>query len=89
MMTVADFEEKIALGGTPDDQGYYAPRCIMRTPGNTHLVTAGDLSAARGDREPKPSTTNDKPRLCMMDCGMPAALGDVYCADCRSKVGYH
>ena len=88
-MTITTFEEQIVLGRTPGDQGYYPPRSIIRTPGNTHLVTASDLSAARGNKEPEGSTTNNKPRLCMMECGMPAALGDVYCKDCRSKVDHH
>jgi len=61
----------------------------MRTPGNERRVTLGDLSAAHGDKEPRPSTTNGKLRLCMMDCGYPAALADMYCKDCRSRVGHH
>jgi hypothetical protein len=89
MITIADFEEKIAFGRTPCDQGYYPPRSIIRTPGNERRVTIGDLTAACGEKEPKPSTINGKPLLCMLDCGMPAALADVYCEDCRSKVGYH
>ena len=87
MITIADFEEKIAFGRTTCDQGYYPPRSIIRTPGSEHRVTAGDLSAARDDKKPKSS--NGATRPCAMDCGMPAALGDVYCADCRSRVGYH
>ena len=86
-MTIADYEEKIALRRSPGDQGHDPPRFLIRTPGNERRVTAGDLSAARGDKEPKSS--NGATRLCAMLCGMPAALPDVYCADCRSRVGYH
>jgi hypothetical protein len=89
MMTIADFEEKIALGRTPCDQGYCLPRFIIRTPGNERRVISGDLSAARGDKKPEPATTNAKPRLCTMDCGTRAAVDDVYCEDCRSVVGCH
>ena len=86
-MTIADFEEKIAFGRTTCDQGYYPPRFIIRTPGNERRVTADDLSAARVDKEPRSS--NGATRPCAMNCGMPAALGDAYCADRRSEVGYH
>ena len=50
-MTIADFQQKIALGRTPNDQGYYPPKVqsIIRTPSNAHRVTAGDLRAARGE----------------------------------------
>ena len=91
MMTIADYEEKIALWRTPGDRDCYPPKVqsIIRTPGNERRVTSGDLSATRGDREPEPSTTSGKHRLCMMDCGVPAALGDVYCEDCRSEFGCH
>jgi hypothetical protein len=86
-MTIADFEEKIAFRRTTCDQGYYPPKSIVRTPGNERRVTVGDLSAARNDV--KPGSSNDPTRPCLMYCGIPAALPDVYCADCRSKVGYH
>jgi hypothetical protein len=88
-MTIPAFKEQTALGRTHGDQGYYPPTSIIRTPGDERRVTLGDLSAARGDKEPMQSTTDGKPRLCMMDCGTSAALADVYCADCRSRVGYN
>jgi len=89
MRAIADIKEQLASGCAPGDQGYYLPevQSIVRTPGNERRVTAGDLSGARGNKEPKSS--NGVFRPCAMDCGMPAALRDVYCEDCRSTVGYH
>jgi hypothetical protein len=78
MMTSADFKEKIASG-----DHHYPPKiqAIIRAPGNEHLVSAGELETAQvAGKEPR----RGKIPLCMMDCGHPAAQGDVYCHDCRS-----
>jgi len=85
-MTIADFKEKIARARGPGDHAHYPPKveAILRTPGDEHIVSAGDLSATRGDKEPKLS--NGKSRPCAMECGMPAAPDDVCCEDCRAEV---
>lgn len=60
-------------------------KAIMRTPFKERLVTAADLAKpVANSKEPKPSAGN--PRPCAMDCGMPAAFGDIYCIDCRSGI---
>ena len=49
-MTNAAFKNKIAPG-----DHYFDPKikAIRGSPGNEHLVSAGDLSAACGDKEPE------------------------------------
>ena len=88
-MTIADFKEKIVLGRTPGDQGYYPPRSIIRTPGNEHSVSGADIAEPlAGDNQTKKArlqSSNGKPRPCVV-CPMPAAKGDIFCEDCRSGI---
>ena len=88
-MTISGYEKRIARGRTPGDEGCYPPKVqgIIRTPGNEHRVTAGDLSSVRTGKEPKSS--NGATRPCAMNCGMPAARDDVFCKNCRSEAGQH
>jgi hypothetical protein len=79
-MTTADFEHKTA----PADHHYPQKiQAIIRTPGNQHVVSRGELEAARlAGEKPQPP----KIRLCAMECGYPADKDDIYCSDCRSEL---